>query len=79
MPFLSFKEITDPDLLKISITHYKKSIPLLNLLANFIFARSTSQILSMKDEYTFLCLDFLIIGLCNSSTSSSFEIFSIFF
>ena len=38
----------------ISITHNKKRIPLLNLLINCIPARSAPQLLSIKDEYTFL-------------------------
>ena len=38
--------------------------------------RSAPQILSTKDEYTFRFLQFLIIGLCNSSANSLFEIFS---
>ena len=35
-------------LLKISITHNKKRIPLLNLLVNYISARSAPQIVSLK-------------------------------
>ena len=61
-------------LLKITITHNKKRIPLLNLLINCIPARSTAQILS---ECTFLLLNFLIIGLCNSLANSWSEMFSI--
>ena len=48
----------------------------LNLLINCISARSAPQLLSIKDECTFLFLKFLIIGLCNSSANSLFEIFS---
>ena len=48
-----------------SITHNKNLNPLLNLLINCLLPRSASQILSMKDEYAFLLLIFLIIGLCN--------------
>ena len=48
MPFLSFKEITHVYLLKISITHNKKQIPLLNLLIDCVSVRSASQILSIK-------------------------------
>ena len=63
-----------------SITHNKKRIPLLNLLINYISARSAPQILSIKDECTFIFVIFLIIGLCNSSANSSanslLEIFS---
>ena len=61
-------------LLKITITHNKKRIPLLNLLINCISARSAAQILS---ECTFLLLNFLIIGLCNSLANSWSEMFSI--
>ena len=59
-----------------SITHNKKRIPLLNLLINCISAGLAPQILSMKDECTFLFLNLLIIGLCNSSANSMLEIFS---
>ena len=59
-----------------SITHNKKRIPLLNLLINCIFARSAPQMLPIKGECTFHFLNFLIIGLCNSSANSLFEIFS---
>ena len=37
---------------------------------NCISARSATQILSIKGEYTFLFLNFLIIRLCNSSANS---------
>ena len=70
IPFISFKEIIHVYLLKISITHNQKQIPLLNLLVNFISAKSAQQILFIKHEYTFLFLNILIIGLCNSSNNS---------
>ena len=38
--------------------------------------RSAPQILSIKEECTILFLTFLIIGLCNYSADSLFEIFS---
>ena len=63
MPFLSFKGITQAYLLKISITHNKNLNPLLNLLNSCIFAKSTPQILYLNEEYTFLFLNFSIIGL----------------
>ena len=47
MPFLSIKRITDTYLQKISKTHNKKQIPLLNLLINCILVRSAPQILSI--------------------------------
>ena len=59
-----------------SISHNKNLNPLLSLLINCISARSATQILSIKVECTFLFLNFLIIGLCNSSANSLFEIFS---
>ena len=59
-----------------SVTHNKNLNPLLNLLINCISARSVHQILSIKGDCTFLLLHFLIIGLCNSSANSLFEIFS---
>ena len=76
MPFLSFKRITHVYLLKISITHNKKRIPLLNLLINCISEKSAPQILSIKGDCTFLFLNFLIIGLCYYSANYWFEIFS---
>ena len=48
LPFLSFKGIAHAYLLKISIAHNKKWTPLLNLLINYISARSAPQILSWK-------------------------------
>ena len=63
-------------LLKISKTHNKNLIPLLNLLINFISESFALQILSLNDDYTFLFLTFLIIGLCNSSANSLLEIYS---
>ena len=53
--------ITHAHLMKLSIAHIKKRIPLLHLLINCITARATPQILSIKGGYTFL-----LIGLCNS-------------
>ena len=59
-----------------SITHNENLNPLLNLLINFIPARSAPRILSLKVECTFLFSNFLIIGSCNSSANSLLEIFS---
>ena len=39
-------------------------------------ARSTHQILTIKDEFTFIFLNFVITGLCNSSANLLSEIFS---
>ena len=52
-----------------SITHNENLNPSLNLLINCISAISVPQILSNKDYCTFLLLNFLIIGLCNSSAN----------
>ena len=68
-PFLSFKGITQAYLLKISIAHNTNLMPLLNLLINCISAKWAPQILSWNDGYTFIFLNFLIIGLCNSSAN----------
>ena len=58
-----------------SITHYEDLNPLLNLLINCISATSEPQV--YKGECTFLFLNFLIIGLCNSSPNSLLDIISI--
>ena len=63
-------------MLKISITHNKKLIPLLNLLINCILAESALQILSLNDGHTFLVLNFLIIVVCNSSANCGFCVIS---
>ena len=55
-----------------SVTHKKNRNPLLNLLISCISSRSAPQILSIKDDCTFLFSNVLIIGLCNSSANSSF-------
>ena len=68
--------ITHACLLKISIIHNKKRIPLLSLLISCILARTAPKILSIKDECTFLFSNFLIIGLCNSSGNSLLDIIS---
>ena len=54
MPFLSFNGMTEACLLYVSITQNKNQNPLLNLLNNCISAKSTHQILSLNDGYTFL-------------------------
>ena len=54
----------------------KKRIPLLNLLMNCLSARSPSQILSIKREYTFAFPNNLIIGLYNSYANSLLDILS---
>ena len=59
-----------------SIVRIKKGIPLLNLLISCISARPAPKILSIKCYCTFLFLNFLVIGLCDSSANSLLEIFS---
>ena len=46
---------------------------LLNLHSNWILAKSTPQILSIKGECTFYFSNFIIIGLCNSLADSMFS------
>ena len=58
-----------------SIINNKNLNHLLNLLINCISARSAPQIFSIKGECTFLLLNFLIIGLCNSSANYLLETF----
>ena len=45
--------------------------------SNCISARSVPQILSIKGDYTFSLLNFLMIGLCNSSANCWSDIFSL--
>ena len=59
-----------------SLKHNKNQIILLNLLINCISERSTTQILSIKVEFSFLFSNFLVIGLCNSSVNSLLSIIS---
>ena len=49
------------------MAHNKNQNALLYLTFNYISARSTLQILSLKDEYHFHFSNFLIIGLDNSA------------
>ena len=58
------------------MTQNKNQKSLLILFINCICAKSAPQILSIKRECTFLLLNFLIFGLCNSSANSLLEIFS---
>ena len=58
-----------------SIAHNENLNPLLNLPINCISARSAPKIFSIKGECTFLFLNFVVIGLCNSSANSLFQIF----
>ena len=58
IPLLSFKGITHAHLLKTSVTHNKKQIPLFNVVINCISGRSAPHILSIKDESIFRFLNF---------------------
>ena len=78
IPFSSFKRITHEYLQKLSITHNKNRIPLLNLLIICASARYPLQILSIKGECTFIFSDILIFGFYNSLANSLFDIFSFF-
>ena len=59
--------VTNAYLLNKSIAHKRYLIPLLFLLNDCMSTKSTPYILSLNCEYTFLLLNFLITGLCNSS------------
>ena len=59
-----------------SIIHNKNLNTLLNLLINCISAKFSPQILPINSKCTFLFLNFLIIGLCNSSDNSLLEVIS---
>ena len=67
IPFLSFNGTTNACLLNKSIAHKRYLIPLFFLLNDCMSAKSTPHILCLNCEYTFLLLNFLIPGLCNSS------------
>ena len=75
LPFLSFKGLNHAYLLKISMTYSNKYFTVLFFEDNdSIAAKSASQILSLNLAYTFLLLNFLITGLCNSAGSCSFTL-----
>ena len=52
-----------------SIAHSKNLNPSLNLIINSISTKYAPQILAIKSECTFILLNVLIIGLCNSGNS----------
>ena len=60
MPFISFKGISQVYLLKISITHNKKQIPLLNLLINCVSAKSKFRLCNSSANSLFDIFPFLI-------------------
>ena len=57
-------------------THNKNLNPLLNLLINYVSARSVPQIMSVKNEGIFLFSNFLINGFYNSSANSLLDTIS---
>ena len=61
--YLSFNGTAKAYLENKSIARKRYLIPLLHLLNNCISAKSTPQILFLKEEYTFLFLNFLITDL----------------
>ena len=65
-PECAFNWKTHAYLLQISIMHNKKQVPLLDMLLSCISARSESEILSIKEEYTVCFSNFLLIALRNS-------------
>ena len=68
------KDLTYAYLVKTSMTH-NKYLTFLFLEANYsVSAKSAAQILSLNLTYTFLLLNFVITGLCNSSASCSFTL-----
>ena len=64
--FLLFKRINHVYLTKISIAHNKNRISLRCLLVHCTSVGSTTQMMSLKDEYYLRFPSFLTIGLCNS-------------
>ena len=51
------------------MTHNKNLNSFLNLLINYILARSAPQLFSLKDGCTFRFLNFVKFALCNSSAN----------
>ena len=71
-PYLFFKGLIQAYLVKTSILHNKYSTFFYDIF--FISNNSAAQILPLNAKYTFLLLNFLITGLCNSSTSYVFTL-----
>ena len=74
IPFLSFKGTIHAYLLKVSLTHNKKRIVLLNYL---LFPYWQDQNPKYYKEFTVGFSNFLITGLCNSSANSWLDIISL--
>ena len=60
--------------MKTSVTHYKFVIFLFFEYNDPISAKSTAQILLLNPASTFLLLNFLSTGCCNTSASCSFTL-----
>ena len=73
MSFFSFKGPIHAYLPKPSIKYNEKQIPLLYIHINCKSARSALQMLHLKDEYTSCFLNFVIIGLCNSTANCFYQ------
>ena len=73
--FFSFDSKFINYLLKGSITHNKKQIPLFNSLVNYISARSAYKTFSVKDKCIFRFSNFVIKCLFSSLGNSWFYIF----
>ena len=74
LPFLFFTGLTHAYLVKTSLTHNKYLTFLLLENNDPISAKPAAQILSLNLTYTFLLLDFLVTGLCNSLANCSFTL-----
>ena len=72
---LTFKGLSHAYLVKTSITHSKYLTFLFFEDNDSISAKSAAQILPLNLAYTFLLLNFLITGLCNSPANRSFTLF----
>ena len=77
IPFLFFKGMTQSYLLLIAITHSKNLNPKSFIKISCISVKSVPKILSIKGEFTFLLLNFIIIGFCYSFDNSLLGIFSL--
>ena len=72
-PVLSFNGINQPYLEKMSMTERRYFTPRLNLENACISTKSAAHILSIPLTKTLRLLNFLLIGLCNSSAKLFFN------
>ena len=70
LPVLSFKGTSHPYLDKTSMTARRYFTPRLNLEKACISTKSAAHILSIPLTKTLRFLNFLLIGLCNSSANN---------